>query len=515
MNRQRLNSCNDAIAVARCCRKECDSLIRKKHAAQVVITVVCARRNSVTSEVLAISRVVVVMACYCLAGAAGCATLPDASGEIGAPREQQVDFEAPNGPVSEARGEAIVDRLQQRTGASDILQEHLSFEQAINLDSPLVLGNRLVLLQNGPDTYAAMFAAINAAAHHINLETFIFEDDEVGRKFSDLLLQRQAAGVQVNVMVDSVGTLGTPRPFFDRLREGGVQLVEFNPVNPLTEHSKTWLVNNRDHRKLLIVDGRTAFVGGINISDTYSSAPSVDSSRNRKPRKSEGWRDTHMQIDGPVVAEFQKLFIDAWTQQKGTPLKDKHYFPDLKPQGDEIVRAIASTSSEDESPIYLTLLSAISHSQTQVHLSIAYFAPDEQLITALAEAAQRGVDVKLILPSHTDSWAIFHVGRSHYTGLLRSGVRIYQRRGAVMHSKTASIDGVWSTIGSTNLDWRSFLHNEEVNAVILGRDFARQMEVMFQADLEQSDAIELQRWKRRSFIVRLKEWTARLGEYWL
>ncbi len=160
-------------------------------------------------------------------------------------------------------------------------------------------------------------------------------------------------------------------------------------------------------------------------------------------------------------------------------------------------------------------MSAISHAESQVHLTIAYFAPDPQLLKALTDAAQRGVEVTLVLPSYSDSGAIFHLGRSYYTELLRGGVRIYELRGAVMHAKTACIDGVWSTIGSTNLDWRSFLHNDEINAVILGRGFAAQMEAVFAKDLAESDVITLERWRHRSWMLRLKERMARLGAYWL
>ena len=215
------------------------------------------------------------------------------------------------------------------------------------------------------------------------------------------------------------------------------------------------------------------------------------------------------------MAEFQKLFLDTWSKQKGPPLAGKTHFPALDKQGDEIVRAIGSVSDDPGSPIYRTLLSAIEHAEQQVHITNAYFAPDPQFLKVLTDAAQRGVEVKLILPSHTDSWAVFHAGRSHYSKLLRAGVKIYERRGAVMHSKTASIDGVWSTIGSTNLDWRSFLHNDEINAAILGRDFARQMDAMFARDLAESDAIDLERWEQRSLILRLKEGAARIAEYWL
>jgi cardiolipin synthase len=453
-----------------------------------------------------------VAACWLLA-AAGCASLPDAARETETPHAQAVEFEGAHGPVSAGRSAAIIENLQSKSGDIDILQKHLAIEQAINLDSPLVLGNKLTLLQDGPATYQAMFAAMRAARDHINLETYIFEDDDIGQQFADLLLERQAAGVQVNLIYDSVGCLNTPKEFFGRLSAGGIQVLEFNPVNPLAGKKKEWLLNNRDHRKLLVVDGRIAFIGGINISETYSSGSSM---RSRKSgAKPVGWRDTHLQIEGPVVAEFQKLFMDTWSKQKGSPLAEKNYFPKLDKKGDEIVRAIGSASDDPHSLIYLTLLSAIDHAEQKVHLTNAYFAPDPQLLKALTDAAQRGVEVKLILPSHTDSWAVFHAGRSHYSKLLRAGVKIYERRGAVMHSKTASIDGVWSTIGSTNLDWRSFLHNDEINAAILGRDFSRQMDAMFAKDLAESDAIDLERWERRSLLLRLKEGVARLAEYWL
>jgi cardiolipin synthase len=298
------------------------------------------------------------------------------------------------------------------------------------------------------------------------------------------------------------------------LSGGGVQVLEFNPINPLAGNKKEWLLNNRDHRKLLVVDGRIAFIGGINISESYSSGPSSKSAR-KKGVNTVGWRDTHLQIEGPVVAEFQKLFMNTWSKQKGQPLTQKNYFPKLDKQGDEIVRAIGSASADPHSLIYLTLLSAIANAEQRVYLTNAYFVPDPQLLKSLTDAARRGVDVRLVLPSYSDSWTVFHAGRSHYTKLLRAGVKIYERRGAVMHSKTASIDGVWSTIGSTNLDWRSFLHNDELNAAILGRDFARQMDAMFAKDLAESDAIDLDRWKHRSLMLRLKEWLARLAEYWL
>lgn len=452
----------------------------------------------------------------------GCLSLPDATEAMAVSNDPVITFATADGQVSAVQSAAILSGLSSaREPPGDLLEKHLAFEQALDPANPLVLGNRLTLLQNGPETYRAMFDAIRAARDHINLETYIFDDDEIGRQFADLLLERQAEGIQVNIIYDSVGGLLTPTAFFDRLRAGGISVLEFNPVNPLAENSRTWRLNNRDHRKQLIIDGHTAFTGGINISGSYASAPLGKRNRHEtggRLQPTTGWRDTHLRIEGPAVAEFQKLFLDTWERQSGAPLVakgERDYLPAIEIQGSEIVRAIGSTAENPESLIYLTLISAIQHAALRVHLTVAYFAPDPQLRKALVDAAARGVDVRLVLPSYSDSWPVFHVGRSYYAELLRGGVHIHERHGAVMHAKTATIDGVWSTIGSTNLDWRSFLHNDEMNAVILGRAFAAQMEVMFAEDMRQSDVIELRTWQRRSLALRLQERLARLGAYWL
>ncbi len=374
-------------------------------------------------------------------------------------------------------------------------------------------GNKVTLLQDGPATFQSMFDAIGGARDHINLETYIIEDDEVGRKFADALLEKQARGVQVSLLYDSVGSMNTPKAFFKRLTDGGVKVLEFNPINPLTA-KKGWEVNQRDHRKLLIVDGRSAFLGGINISSVYSSGSFSHASK-RRPDGSPPWRDTHLRVEGPVVAEFQKLFLATWEKQKGEALPARNLFPRPASRGKEVVRAIGSSPDEPISLIYATLISAIGSAETSVHLTNAYFAPDPQLLAAMKDAAARGVDVKLILPSNTDFWLVFHAGRSYYDELLRGGVKIYERRDALLHAKSALIDGVWSTIGSTNLDWRSFLHNEEVNAVILGQEFGMQMQAMFDADLAASTPITLADWEQRPLGDRLKEAAARAWAYWL
>lgn len=444
------------------------------------------------------------LAALCLGIASACATLPDTDALIDRHAGQQVRFARASGPLSVQKSAAIVAALKQQSGDIDILDKQIALEEAI-VGSPLIVGNKVALLQDGKTTYAAMFAAIRGARDHVNLESYIIEDDEIGRQFADLLLARQQLGVQVNLIYDSFGAIGTPGAFFERLRQGGVNVLEFNPINPLSGKS-AWRINHRDHRKLLLVDGRTAFIGGINISSVYSSVPGA----RRAPSGAIAWRDTDLQIDGPVVGELQKLFIETWTRQGGQPLASRDYFPELKAQGKDIVRAIGSTPEDPYSLIYLTLISAIGNAERQIQLTSAYFVPDPQLLAALIAAAGRGVEVTLILPAHTDSEIVFHAGRAHYAALLKGGVRIYQRRGAILHAKTALIDGVWSCVGSTNLDWRSFLDNDEVNAVVLGRDFAGQMAVMIARDIEASESITLEKWGKRSLMLRFKEWGASL-----
>jgi cardiolipin synthase len=240
--------------------------------------------------------------------------------------------------------------------------------------------------------------------------------------------------------------------------------------------------------------------------------------RNPTRRPSHGdipWRDTHIQIEGPVVAQFQKLFIETWNKQDGPPLTDPAYFPQLKNNGAMIVRPIATSPELHGSVLYGTLLSAIAHAQRSIHLTNAYFVPDPALVSALKDAARRGVEVRLVLPAHSDLWAPLYAGRSHYSELLDAGVEIYERRAVLLHAKTGVIDGVWSTVGSSNLDWRSFLHNDELDAVVLGPEFGEQMEAAFDKDLAASQRITRESWANRPFDSRFREWAARLWERWL
>ena len=393
---------------------------------------------------------------------------------------------------------------------------------------PLIAGNKVQLLFDGPQTMAEMMKAISAAKDHINSETYIFDQDELGMKFADLLIQKQREGVVVNVIYDSVGTIGVPQEFFDHMREGGVKLIAFNPINPAKARGNGWILNNRDHRKMLIVDGKVGFTGGINISDTYSRSspfrggshgggpPSGGGSSPARTKDADdvGWRDTHVRIEGPAVQAMQWLFVQTWIEQDADDLRDAKYFTTVAPAGDKVVRVLGSRP-EGRFEIYKAMLLAIQEAKKSIHITCAYFVPDDQILEALIDAARRGVYVQLVLPSVSDSGLVFHAGRAFYQPLLEGGVKIFELKLSVLHAKTVVVDGVWSTVGSTNLDRRSFLHNSEVNVIVMGDVFGLEMENAFKEDLHNSTEVSLATWNKRPLITRMKEWLARVWDYWL
>lgn len=444
-----------------------------------------------------------------LACSAACASLPevDTTG-----RTQGAAGKTPivgrNGLLSPQRSAAILQRLQNE-GRTDLLERHLAFMQEIN-PQPLSAGNTVRLLVDGQATYRAMFDAIRAARDHIHLETYIFDEDGVGERLGKLLMEKQAQGVQVSLIYDSVGSLSTNPEFFQTLRQAGIGVCEFNPVNPL--RGKFLSLNNRDHRKLLVVDGMLGYTGGINISSVYSSSSAVRQRRSGNPQP---WRDTQVEVRGPAVQDFQRLFIDSWQRQGCSTLPKANHFPQQQKSGDTIVRTIGSSPGDPLNLIYIELMSAIMHAGQSIHLTAAYFVPDRQTVAALQDAARRGVDVRLVLPGVSDSWITQDAGRSFYAELMQAGVKIHERKGALLHAKTAVIDGAWSTVGSSNIDSRSFLHNDEINTVVLGRQFAHQMEKMFEDDLAASAVIDPVQWEKRGAGERLRETFARMWAYFL
>lgn len=418
-----------------------------------------------------------------------------------------------------------VDSVAERSSASSAaddrarLARHLRRERTL-AGASLLPGNALTLLKDGPATYDAMLTAVGQAHRHIYVEAYILADDEVGNRIANALIERCRAGVIVRLLYDAVGCLGTPAAWFEHLRECGLGVIECNPVNPLDSWRRHWRPYHRNHRKLLVIDGHTAFVGGINFSDVYASSSATrasiapPSARASSGAQEAGWRDTHVQVEGPVVMQLEQLFRDDWRRQGGDPLPRAEPLA-LEQRGSSLVRAVASEAGKSGSPIHRAVIDAIAHAQRNVWITNAYFVPDLRLRRALVQAARRGVDVRLLLPGHSDSATVMYAGRARYGRLLRAGVRIYEGREPVIHAKTATVDGVWSTVGSANLDPRSILHNDEANVVVLDPTFAAELEAMFTDDLAVADEVTAAEWRRRPWYRRLLETAARLVERWL
>jgi cardiolipin synthase len=441
---------------------------------------------------------------------ASCKSLPEV--DPGTPTRATPTVATTKGALAPKQVSALVSK-RWASASTDLKNLAVLEEQATG--APLIAGNRVTLLFDGPATMREMMAAARAATSSINMETYIFDQDQIGNEFADLLIEKQRQGVAVNIMVDAVGAIATPGAFFERMRAAGIRVLVFNPVNP-AKAKGNWDVNNRNHRKLMVVDGRIAFTGGINISSTYANSSLFRSKQ--KPDKVDGskvgWRDTHVKIEGPAVAPLQYSFVNLWVQQEGGELPQAEYFPPLTPAGDKLVRVLAANPDGD-STIYKALVVAITEAKKSIHITAAYFVPDQQIVDALADAARRGVDVRLVLPGVSDHGLIRYAGQGFYDQLLKAGVKISELQVAVLHAKTAVIDGAWSTIGSANIDRRSFLHNYELNVVVLDPAFGQAMESAFNEDLRDSKPVTLEQWKHRPWTDRIREWAARLGEYWI
>lgn len=438
---------------------------------------------------------------------AGCVVLKEPGAQqVAVPEKPALAVVGSKGPLNRRQAAAVLERLKREAPDADALTIHLAVEQAV-AGSPLTTGNSVVLLKDGAETFPALFAAIRGAQRSLYLEYYIVEDVECdGVHLSDLLLERRAAGVEIAVIYDSIGSSDTPTALFEKLRAGGVRVLAFNPVNPLKRRFR-WSINDRDHRKTLIADNRLAIIGGINLATTYESGPShggeAETARNAKPATY--WRDTDVEIRGPAVDALAKLYRDHWRSQGGQELSNEMESAGVEPAGKEVVRIIGSTPDAFAPRYYATVLSAINTATRSVWITAAYFVPTRQERKALRAAAARGVDVRLLLPSKSDSVASLAVQHAAYGDMLKAGVKVFERDGVVLHSKTIVVDGVWSVIGSSNFDHRSVLFNDEVDAVILGNATAAAFERLYQEDLESAHAIERARWSRRSLLERVKE----------
>jgi cardiolipin synthase len=452
-----------------------------------------------------------VLSLAALAPLSACASVPDVKDFLENSALER-DILGPGHAPDRNRPKALTTpETEDETSAA--LQQQYELQKALS-ESPLVFGNQTRVLHIGPNALAAMFDAMRQARDHINLEYFILANVQSGgQTLSDLLLDKLQSGVAVNMIYDSYGSRATPGAFFQRLRDAGARIVEFNPLNPFA--AKTgWSPNDRDHRKIMVVDGSVGFTGGINLDPAYENPPSAGIPADGDTEHA-FWRDTAVRIDGPAVAELQKLFFGTWRAQKGPPVAPVRYFPPLPRQGVQTIRIIGSSPGDHRPLYYVSLMAAIRAARRRIWLSSGYFVPPHQEREALYAAARAGVDVRVVTPAHSDVEAAVYAARAAYGDLLESGAHIWEVQDAVLHSKLVTVDGIWSVIGSSNLDRRSVVFNNEVDAIILGSDTASQVEAILRSDIAAARPVTLKAWQNRSLGERLHELEARVWQYWM
>jgi cardiolipin synthase A/B len=445
-----------------------------------------------------------------------CAVIPDherALENINA-QSQQVEIVGAKDSLSQAKVDKALQKLTPDEQSLASLENHLKIEQSIS-DSHLYADNAFTLLINGESTFGKMKELIGRAEKNIHLEYFTFEDVDLGgATLKALLLKKLAKGVEVHVIYDAYGSQQTPPDFFETLKKAGAKITVFHPL----EGASLKQINQRDHRKILIVDGKVAIIGGVNLSKTYQSKGSFKTYKKETPNPltDAAWRDMDVMIQGPILGDIQRIFLENWDQTQ--PLDQTHFFPKLNKQGNQFARVIATPATkrkDTDSPYYLSMLSAIESAEDRILINAAYFVPTKAQLEALVKAANRGVRVELMVPSFTDSTLSLLVQRSRYSLLLENHIAIYEMQGQVLHAKTITIDGVWSAIGSSNFDYRSAGLNAEVDVVILGKEIANGLEDRFKQDIKDAKKIELEQWQKRGFLDRINQQSARIFEGFL
>jgi cardiolipin synthase A/B len=387
-------------------------------------------------------------------------------------------------------GEKRVERKLEHRHAVDNPQ----FQREIGtlLGPPILHGNLVANLENGAEIFPAMLDAIRQAKQTINFETYIYWSGDIGREFVDALAERAQAGVEVQVLIDWVGSQKMDEALLDRLKAADVKVERYHPLK--------WYhlarMNNRTHRKLLVVDGRIGFTGGVGIADNWDgNADSPDH-----------WRDSHYRIEGPAVAQMQAAFLDNWIKTTGAVLRGGGYFPELAAAGDSEAQVFTSSPSGGGDSMLLMYLMAITAAEKTIDLSAAYFVPDELTRAALMDALRRGVRLRIIVPgTEIDAEVVRKASRANWGELLEAGAEIHEYQPTMFHCKTLIVDRQLVSVGSTNFDNRSFRLNDEANLNIYDAGFAGRVTAVFERDLGQSRRITLEAWKDRPWQEKLQE----------
>jgi cardiolipin synthase len=397
---------------------------------------------------------------------------------------------------------ALVMAMQAAGCATSGKRYNYSFDHPVALEDPafrrsldsfgnvMLAGNRAELLINGDEIFPAYVKAIGAAKRTINLETYIFTDDQAGALVTNALLDARRRGVEVRVLIDGFG--GRPGALMDKMKKAGVIAEVFDPLRPWNIHRLSW----RTHRKILIVDGEVCFTGGLGIDARW-----LGNARN--PRE---WRDTQVRVTGPVVAQMQAIFGEDWTYTTGDILAGEKFYPALAPTGELPAQAIKVARGDVASLPKMLYYVAMRSATKSVHIQNAYFVPDAEVRQAMVEAAKRGVDVRIMVPGkHIDIPLVRMASRMHYGELLKGGVKIYEYTDTMLHAKTATVDGLLSLVGSINFDTRSMRLNAEESLVFYDRRLAAALEATFQEDMKHCHEITYERWQRRGPVARFFE----------
>ena len=365
------------------------------------------------------------------------------------------------------------------------------------LGPPLLPGNRAAVLVNGDEIFPAMLAALKAARRSITFEMYIYWSGEIGRAFADVLSERARAGVKVHVMLDGLGSGKIDERFIEEMKAAGVEVERYNPPHIYTVGK----LNNRTHRKLVVVDGKIGFTGGVGIADQWMG----------NAQDPQHWRDTHFRLEGPAVAQMQSAFMDNWVEITGTVLHGDDYFPAIPAVGPQRAQMFTSSPGGASDSMQLMYLLSIAAAAKSIALSAAYFVPDDVEVQTLVAALKRGVRVRIIVPGPiTDVSVVRRASRATWGALLEAGAEIYEYQPTMFHCKVMVVDDVWTSVGSTNFDNRSFAVNDEANLNVYDREFARVQTAVFEQDVRNSRRISLEEWRNRPWMEKLLEHTLAL-----
>ncbi|MBN3857069.1 MULTISPECIES: cardiolipin synthase [unclassified Paraburkholderia] len=387
-------------------------------------------------------------------------------------------------------GEKKIEHKIERLYASDNPQ--FARSMGLLLGPPIIGGNRFAVLVNGDEIFPAMLEGIRNARHSITFETFIYWSGAIGEKVAQALSDKARAGVAVHVLLDWVGSSKMDKRYLRMLREAGAEVVQY--------HKPHWTglgrMNDRTHRKLLVIDGKLGFTGGVGIAEEWTG----------HAQDEKHWRDTHFRIEGPAVGHMQAVFMDNWVKATGNVLHGPQYFPQIDAAGDGFAHMFSSSPSGGSDDMQLMYLMAITAATHSIHLASAYFVPDKLTINAIVEAAKRGVKVQIITPGQRiDTHTVREASRACWGDLLAAGVQMYEYQPTMFHCKLMVVDEYLVSVGSTNFDSRSFKLNDEANLNIYDRDFAREQTALFDQDIGHAKRITLEDWRRRSPAEKLLE----------